>query len=300
MAMRVSTFGQSSTVLQNALTTQAKLAEKQVQQSSGIVSSTYADLGTDSGKLIDLEVSVTRAKSYISAAEQAVTRIEEMYSALSGINDLLTEARADLAAASVDTGDGTDTLQATATSYLQEVAALLNTQYQGRYLFAGSETTEAPVDLNSYTAVSLTDVNTDYYQGDDTTIAVKVGEDRTVSYGVTAEAPGLEMAMRTLSYLAETDPLDTDELEDISALLIEAQDAVIALRSGLGLKSATLERIAASEEDYVAAASDLASETLSVDLAQVAVDAATYETQLEASYAALGTLTDLSLLDYLR
>lgn len=298
MAMRVSTFGQTSKILQQALTTQAKLAEKQEQQSSGLVSSTYAGLGSDAGELVNLQVSIERSESYISAAEQAVSRIEIMYSALSSINDILTEARAEVN--SMASGDDTATLKTVAEAYLEDIASFLNTQYEGRYLFAGSETTEAPVDLDSYAATSLTDENTDYYQGDDSTISVKVGSDRTISYGITADAEGLEEALRALSYLVETDPLTDDDLTAISDLLVEAQDAVIALQSGIGLKSSMLENIIAAEEDYVATLEELATDISSVDLAEVAVEATTYETQLEASYAALGTISDLSLLDYLR
>lgn len=298
MAMRVSTFGHSSSILQNALNTQAKMAEKQIQESTGYISSTYAGLGTDAGHIVDLEVSVERASSYIDAAEQAVSRIEIMYSALDGVNEILTDARASLSTLTTD--EDTSTLQASAESYLEDIVSFLNTQYQGRYLFSGSSTTTQPVDLSSYSATSLTDVNTDYYQGDDTTISVKVGDERTVSYGVTADSEGLEQAIRALSYLANADPLDTEELDDIGEILIDAQDAVIYLQSSLGMKSSTLETIAANEEEFVASASDLAIELKSVDIAQVAVDVANYETQLEASYAALGTVTDLSLLDYLR
>lgn len=298
MAMRVSTFGQSSSILQQALTTQAKLAEKQEQQSSGLKSSTYAGLGSDAGQLVNLEVSISRSNSYISSSEQAVTRIEMMYSALGSINDILTEARAEVSA--ITSGDDTDTLQSLAKSYLEDTASYLNTRYEGRYLFSGSETDVAPVDLNSYTATDLSTENTDYYQGDDTTISVKVGADRTVSYGVTADESGFEKAMRALSYLADTDPLGVDDLTSISDLLVEAQDAVIALQSGLSLDAGTLEDVIASEENYVASLSDLATEIGSADLAEVAVEASTYETQLEASYSALGQINSLSLLDYLR
>jgi flagellar hook-associated protein 3 FlgL len=298
MAMRVSTFGQSSSLLQQALATQAKLAEKQAQQSSGLISSSYAGLGSDAGQLVNLEVSISRSNSYISASEQAVTRIEMMYSALGSVSDLLTEARA--AVSAVASGDDTDTLQSLAESYLEDIASYMNTRYEGRYLFSGSETEVTPVDLDSYVATDLTTDNTDYYQGDDTIISVKAGSDRTISYGITADTEGLEKAMRALSYLANADPLVTDELSDISDLLIEAQDAVIALQSGLGFKSSTLENIIASEEDFVASASEMATDLSSVDIAAVAVEAANYETQLEASYAALGKLSDLNLLDYLR
>ncbi|PTW59327.1 flagellar hook-associated protein 3 FlgL [Breoghania corrubedonensis] len=299
MAMRVATFALSSTLLNYALTTQAKLAEKQTQEASGLISSDYGGLGSDAGKLVDLEVSKARAESYSSAAEQATNRVEVMYSATGSIVDALTQARTEISAASVDTSD-IDTLQDLASSMLEEVESLLNTQYEGRYLFAGGNTQETPVDLDSYTGgTDLDTADTSYYTGDDTIISVQVGSERTVSYGVTADNDAFEKTIRALSYIANADSLNSDDLEAISDMLVDAQDAVIAIQSGLSLSAASLENAQSEQDDLVALTESSVEDIRSADLATVAVEVAQYETQLEASYAAVGKLTSLSLLDYL-
>ncbi|MEI2384796.1 flagellin [Breoghania sp. JC706] len=299
MVMRVATFALSNSLLNYALTTQAKLAEKQTQEASGLISSDYGGLGTDAGKLVDLEVSLARANSYSSAAEQATNRVEVMYSATGSIVDALTQARTEVSAASVDTSD-IDTLQDLAASLLEEVESLLNTQYEGRYLFAGSNTQEAPVDLDSYTGGSdLDTADTSYYTGDDTIITVQVGSDRKVAYGVTADNDAFEQTIRALSYIADADELTSDDLTAISEMLVDAQDAVIAIQSGLSLSASALENAQTEQENFIALTETSIDDTRSADLASVAVAVAQYETQLEASYAAVGKLSSLSLLDYL-
>lgn len=298
MVMRVSTFGQTSSVLANALNTQAKLAEKQEQQSTGLVSTTYAGLGSDASTVVDLEVSVSRAEATISAANTALTRVEEQYSALGSISDLLTDMRSEVNAVTSD--EDLDTLQTAAAEMLEELTSLLNTQYQGRYLFAGSETTDVAVDLTDYEVTDLSTENTDYYEGDDYVQTVRLTDSRSLSYGITADNSAFEEAIRALSYLANADPLETSDLEEISDLLISSQDAVIALQSSMGYKADSLESLIESKEDYVSTVQSMVTDLTSVDVAEVAVEATTYETQLEASYSALGTLTSLSLLDYLR
>ncbi|MTH97452.1 flagellin [Roseibium sp. RKSG952] len=300
MAMRVSTFGQTSAVLQNALTTQAKLSEKQIQQSSGIISSDYAGLGSAAGTLVDLEVEMARSSSYISTAEQAASRIEIMYSSLSGVSDLLTTMRSELSALSVTEDDDLASVTILAENYLEETASLLNTQYEGRYLFSGTETGTAPVDLGSYSVTDYTVPDTSYYQGNSDIVSAHVGSERNVAYGVTGDESGFEQTLRAFAYIADATTLTSEDIGALSDLLIEAQDAVIAQMATLGVKASSLESVVSSEEEVYAALSDLAAETISVDIAQVAVDSATYETQLQASYAALGSLSDLSLLDYLR
>lgn len=297
MVMRVATFSQSSTILQNALQTQAKLAKNQEQQASGYLSSDYAGLGSSAVTLVDLEVSVVRSQASVDVAEDALTRVEMTYSVLGGISDVLTSMRTNTTA--IITEDDLTGLQTVAASYLEDVTALLNTQLAGRYIFAGSNTQEMPVDLDAYQAGNLTDVNTDYYTGDDYEQSVRVNSDRTLEYGVTANADAIEEAMRALSYAATADPLTMEDLETLSDLLVDAQDGVVALRSITSTAAASLESFISTEQDYIAIAGEMITDISAADVAQLIVEASNYEVQLEASYAALGSLNDVSVLDYL-
>ncbi|MCV0424227.1 MAG: flagellin [Roseibium sp.] len=297
MVMRVATFNQASTILKNALQTQAKLAQNQEQQSSGNISSDYAGLGSDAATLVDLEVSVARSLASVSAAEDTLARVEMTYSALGNMSDIMTSMRADVNA--VLTEDDLTSLQILAESYLEDMAALLNTQFAGRYLFAGSNTEQAPVDLDAYEVANLTDINTDYYTGDDYIQSVRLDTDRTIEYGVTANTTSIEEAMRALSFAATADPLTLDDLESLSELLVTAQDGIIALQSISSTTASSLESYISSEGEYVADAQEIITEISGADLAELIVEASIYEVQLEASYAALGALNDLSVRDYL-
>ena len=297
MAMRVATFQSTSSLLAKTLTTQAKLAKVQEQESTGLVSTNYGGLGTSASTVLDLSASISTAESNISAAETVVSRSDTYASVLEDITDLLTNARSAVSGTSTD--DELEDLQNEAAEYLDDLVLLLNTQYNGRYIFAGSETDTLPVDISSYEATDLTTVNTDYYQGDDYTQLIRLDSGTEVEYGVTADLEGIEQAMRALSYLANSTTLTTDDLDDIDDLLVDAQDAIITATSKAGSVSARLESYIENEEDFIATAQELATDLTSVDVAAAAVEATAYETQLEASYSALSTLLNLSLVDYL-
>ncbi|PLW76455.1 flagellin [Cohaesibacter celericrescens] len=297
MVMRVSTFNQTSSVLQMAMTTQAKLAQVQQQQASGLISTEYGDLGSDAGTVLDLSVSIARSDALISSAERIATRSEMSASILGQISDLLTNTRTLVNATSTDIDIAS--LQSNAQNNLEDLASLVNTQYEGRYLFAGSLTETSPVDLTAYAATSLTTVNTDYYQGDDYIQTARVGEERSIDYGITGNDDAIEQAMRALSYLANASPLETSELADVSELLISAQDAIIAAQSASGTATNRLETFIENETSFKTEAESLATDLTSVDVAVATVEATTYKTQLEASYSALNVMINLSLVDYL-
>lgn len=302
MTARVATFASSQQMLAASLRTQSRLSTLQLQEASGSVAQNYGDLGSTSKTVLDFEVSLARAKSWSSAANEADSRISVIDSTLSSITDLLSSFRATLTSAlGADTSDSTMTsLTASAQSSLDELADLLNTSFEGRYLFGGNVTTSAPVDLSAY-STSIDAVSTSYYQGDDAIAQVQVSRSQTVSYGVTASSSGFEKAFRALSSLASaTDTPDSDAVTQSYELLLTALDEITGVQTQLGGGAATIERAIERQADYEDQLTKMLSSLKDVDVAAVTVQLSTYQSQLEASYAALGKFLSLSIVSYLK
>lgn len=303
MVMRVATFALSNSMIDAALRTQAKVSERQIQTASGNISSDFGGLGATSKKVLDLQVSVSQSKSYEDAATSAANRVEVMYSATGSIADLLNSFKSDLTSAVSVNGSDTSALQASAQEFMSEMASLLNTQYGGRYLFAGASTTAAPVDLNVYSnTTSATTADTSYYQGDDQIASVKVSDSQYVSYGVTADNAAFEEAMRAFSMIANStsDPIDTATLNDAIDLATSALDSVTAVQTKLSLSASQLERAVSIQQDFQDYATTLSDSLTEVDVAAVTAEISTYQAQLEASYSAISKISSLRLSDYLR
>lgn len=299
MIGRVATFALSDSMIDAALKQQAKLAEKQLQSSSGLVSQDYGGLGATSQKVIDWQVAASRSKSYQDAASSADDRVQVMYSTTGSIVDLLTSFKSDLTAALSANGSDSENLQNSASSSLSDLASLLNTQYGGRYLFAGSNTETAPVDLTGYAATSSTTSDTSYYQGNDDISSVRVSGSRVISYGVTANDSAFEQGMRAISMIANGSSLDSDTISSALDLATQALDAVTGVQTRLSLSSAQLERAGNVQADFQDAVNNASSSLTDVDIAAVTAQISTYQSQLEASYSAIAKIQSLSLVQYL-
>lgn len=299
--MRVATFANSDRMLSASLKTQSRMAELQMQQASGSVSTDYGGLGASARTLLLLEANMKTSEAYAGAASEASGRVEVMVSTLSTVTDLLTSFRAELTSAmSTSRSDTADaSLIATAGTYLEELAGLLNVQFEGRYLFAGDATGTAPVDLDSY-AGSSDAADTSYYVGDAAVATVRIGAEQSVAYGVTADAAGFEQAFRALAQVAQASSLDDDGLTQTYDLLVSAIEDIIVVQSRLASQAATLERSLERQDAYQALLETAISELRDADVTVVAVQLASYETQLQASFSALAQVQSLSLLDYLR
>jgi flagellar hook-associated protein 3 FlgL len=302
MVNRVATFASSDRMLSAALTTQARLARMQLQQASGSVSTDYAGIGSNTRALLQFEASLKASEAYADAATQAAGRAEVMYSALSSVTDLLTDFRSQLTSLmSTDSSSASRAaITASASGYMLELASLLNTRHEGRYLFAGDATTTTPVDLTGYAADADT-ADTGYYAGDSAVTTVKISRDQTVVYGVTADNTAFEQALRALSIIAEAgDEVPDDLLQSSYELVVSALDSTIAVQSGLSVDAGTLERAAERQADYQSMLAAQISELRDVDVTEIAVRISSYETQLQAAYSAIAKLQSLSLQDYLK
>ncbi|MGV8831136.1 MAG: flagellin [Devosia sp.] len=302
MTMRVATFAMNRQMLDASLTTQAKMADMQLQEASGLKSTDYGGLGSSARKLINLEVTAERSKRYEVAANDASDVLESSYSALNTVADLLSDMRVQLTSAlSTDADSATGSELVTyASSTLQELTSLLNTRLGDNYIFGGSPGTTAPVDVSTVT-FDLDTPDTSYYQGGSGTLSAQVSENQSISYGVNADSSAFEKALRALGSLAGSDGTLTDiDLQAMLDLVVEAVDGVASLLGGVSLAADSMDRAVETQQDLQDFYNNGISSLRDVDVVAISSQLTTYETQLQASYAALAKVQSLSLVDYLR
>ena len=302
MAMRVATFGISEQMIAAALRTQSTMANAQIQEASGVVSSDFGGYGSSTQQILNLQVSVTRSQSYIDAATQADSKIQVMYSTVNSVADLITQFRSLLTSATNAASTDSTSVTQSAQDMLQQMASLLNTQYDGGYLFGGARIGQAPVDISSSTyaaATSPSSADTSYYQGDHELASVRVSDSRTVSYGVAADNTAFEQALRALNLVANNSSLSTSTLNEALDLATNAVDAVGVVQSKISNASSSIEKASAYQTEYQSFANTLGSDLTSVDVAAVTAQLSTYQAQLTASYAAIAKVQSLNLASYL-
>ena len=302
VAMRVATFAQSNRMIADAMRVESVMANKQIQESTGVISTDFGGYGSDAQHVVNLQVSVTRAQSYVDAATLADSRIQVMYSAIGSMTDILTQLRSQLSAASTGSSTETNSVITTAQQMLQEMGSLMNTQYDGQYVFAGGKTDTAPVDLTSFSSGtgSTTTADTSYYEGDDEIASVRVASDETVSYGVTADNSAFEEVMRVLKFVANSTTLSSSDISSALDLAGTALDDTAAVQARLSNAASSIETASARQADYKSYAETLSNDLTGVDVAAITAQLSTYQAQLTASYSALAKILSINLASYLK
>lgn len=305
MALRVATFSMNDQMLKASMTTQARMMEMQLQQATGEKSGNYAGLGGAARTVIDMEVSMTRTETYKLAADTALGRVNAMHGQMDTVTKVIDDFYKAVTAMRSTSGNAQTfpTLIEEARGLRDHLANnVLNFQHQGRYLFGGSATLDPPIDLTGYVLADPPVANTDYYKGDDYIAQVQVSQDHIVSYGITADDPAFELAIRALSMIADADPatINDDLMEEAQNLAEKALDSAIVVQNRLGIDARTLERASGAQDDYKFFLESNLAPIKGVDVAALAVKLAAFDSQLQASYAALAKIQSISLVDYLR
>ncbi|MBV5325127.1 MAG: hypothetical protein J0626_07595, partial [Rhodospirillaceae bacterium] len=90
MLSRVSTSGLYQALYSNAMRAQVNYSNASTQESSGLSGTTYADYGSSTQRLLNLESEVNSTKTWTDAAKTASSRTQSAYSAIGNMTDILT------------------------------------------------------------------------------------------------------------------------------------------------------------------------------------------------------------------
>jgi len=220
----ISTSNLYSTTVGEALNVQTQWSVAETQQASGLKAGDFGSLGGgDSREMLNLSTDIAQATNWASVSKTVGTTTQAMYTAVgtmqSAVNKLQT-----LISTSMSSPNNSDLL-GQAQQIMATLLTQVNQQVSGNYLFAGTNTSLAPVNLTHYPTLApqvdssgnpVLDANgnqaygyapstpdTGYYTGDGTILSAQVNLQQTVSYGVLANNPAMEEAIRSVQQVIE-------------------------------------------------------------------------------------------------
>jgi len=306
MADRIASFVQTTNLVNSNIRLNALYGDINTQISSGLKTTSYTGIASDTKRLLNLESDYERITQQTENTTIATDRVEIMFDVVGSLVEQAQKFIATLGSSVSSLGPQGADLANIAQTNLNQVSGQLNTVINDRYIFAGSATQNPPVDLNAvgfggqtYTLPGPSVSDTDYYQGNDYIHTVESSDGFNVDYGVTANNPAFEYVIRAYD-LVITNPGDQDTLDEAIRVLELGADEMAILQANLSQETQVLER----QENANLSELNLL-DTQIVDLQEVDIAAATVqlsqiEAQLEASYSATAKLLNLSIVDYIR
>ena len=273
----------------------------QIQISSGLKSQNYSGISDVSGRLVNFEGANARLNQYLDDITVTRNRLQSAETQVDSIRDMANQFRNDLLNALNAENDQFQPTAEIAKQFMDQMESLLNVKDGDQYIFSGSRSDVAPVNLKAFsTPIDVNTSNTEYYQGDDYEAFSRVGEGRTVTYGTTANDPTFEKLIRAMRNVFNN-PNDNGKLRDSLALVEEvAQKDIPAMISGIGVKVAQMDRIQDIHEQNILILTNTISEMKDTNIIDASAKVSQENNILQASFLALSKISSISLANYLR
>lgn len=140
-------YGQMISLVSDSATVKQKLDQLTTQISSGLVSNTYAGLGSGAAVSLNLQPQIAALKTWQDNINQASSGMQVTQTAMTQIQQIASNFLAQTSNLEGANSSEVDTIAASAQQALVQVAGLLDTQDGNTYVFAGQDTGNPPVPL---------------------------------------------------------------------------------------------------------------------------------------------------------
>jgi flagellar hook-associated protein 3 FlgL len=232
---------------------------------------------------------ITLGKSWLAASESAMSQVQ----------DVISEAKTlsvQMANGSIDASERRSAAE-TVQNMLEELVSLANTEVNGRYIFAGTETDTTPFNLESDNSVT--------YHGDNNAFTVKIGKDATVEVGSDGEAVFGTLGQPDDVFRVFNDlktALENNDISGIQAAMSDLDsrfDHVASKISDIGSKMLRMEMKENIFQDLDLTNTERLSSIEDADITEAILDLQAKELAYEAALSSASKVLQMNLLDYM-
>lgn len=188
---RVSTYGTQQAVVRDFTSGQLRLANLQNQISSGYKASTYDELDGQVEQLSSLNDRIQSAKNYQESNTLILSRLKTTSKALDQTISIADNIKNLIVLRRSPNGDSLAFSQQME-SLKKQLAATLNTNTEGRFIFGGTRTDTPPVTDPIPPTRETGTPDAGYYQGSAADVTARIDDGNEVTYNVRADDEGFQ------------------------------------------------------------------------------------------------------------
>jgi len=302
---RVSTFSANQNALMDLMKAQKTLMDAQKQLTTGKIATDLKGVGHQAETLSATRAALQRADAYEEAAVRTEARLESQDIAMGQMADAISDLRL-----AVTSKDGDYTMHQVKEAFYK-VANSLNTQHAGTYIFGGTRTDTAPVTTNDINDLIPMGSASESFVNNDRRPQVQLDQNLKVDTGMLASDVGGEV-FDSFKRIADFDagvngpfdrplsPAQETFLNGEIQNVITALDNMYVKIGENGAAQSNVETIKNSQADRQVFLQQMLSDLEDVDMAEAATRFQAAETALQVSAKTFASLSQVSLLQYLR
>jgi flagellar hook-associated protein 3 FlgL len=303
MTTRIATSYQNAATLRSLQKAASDMDKSTYQVTTGYKAKTLADESSAAQQILTLRDVSSRTSNYIdnlTAAKSAVTAAE---TTLQNMTDLLTDANNLVTLArNANDAETRAALAPKAQSLAESFYSLLQTQYNGQYLFSGSNAQQTPISgVATATAYPGSPLSTTWYEGDTQLQSTISGAGLTLQYGVLGNDDAfakMKAGLESLWYSLKNN--DVTEMDNATSALDAAKTGLSSLLGQTGGQLNSIALLATTHTDQKSFVSNQLDDLEKVDMSEALTTYSAQQATLQASLLVISKMNQTSLLDYLK
>lgn len=298
--MRVPTDSFTNSLIQSIDTLSSQQSQYQLQLSSGLAITNPSDAPATVGGVMNMDAELSTLQQLNKNNATATQVAQQSYAALSSMQQIATTAT-QLAENGANGTTAASSYEAYSTQLgqlIQQAVQTANTQYNGQYIFGGTQTAQAPFAVTEDANGNVTNVA---YKGTQQGIAIQTAEGSTTSpYTDGTTNQGMADFINQLVTLKSAmDSQSSTAVAATQAGLQTSENNIIDAVSGVGAVQSGLEADSSLNQAKFTSLQGLVSNETSVDVATTSVQLSQAQTAYQAALESSAKIMQTSLLDYL-
>lgn len=286
--------------VQNNLQTINKL---NTQLNSGKQVTKVSDNPYEAIKILNMQNEISNVERYNYNCDEITGWLDTTDEALDKIGNITSDIKTLLKSISGAYGeDEIKAIKSEVDEKIKQIGEALNTSYAGRFVFGGSNTDEPPVEIIEGVDGSV-ELKIKSSANEDK-LKVEISDGITVDYNLSASqvtdgGNGLDI-INNISKELSKNPIDMNEIENLSGEIEKYMNSVLNNRSAIGAKTNTVESVKSSNEEHILTMKSLYSGMQDVDFTEKYIELKSAEMLYTSCMQVGARMIQPTLLDYLR
>lgn len=293
--MRITTSESYQSFLNGIQSIQQRMNQDQAEITSGNKINQPSDDPAGAADVVRLTAEKSEIDQYTSNAASGQDRLNYTDTVLGSVQTMIQRIISLGQTALGKNSAATGALTAEIDSLRDQIVSSANTDYQGMYLFGGTQTTQPPYAVQTDKSVT--------YQGNSNSFQVQVGRNSTLQ----VQVPGSQAFSGSVNVFDTVQQLSNaitaGDNSAVQAQLTNLQkyfDSLSVVRAQVGSLSNQAQSMQSDLQNYELARAADQSRIQNADLAQVTTDFSQTQTALQAAMAVGARISQISLLDYVK
>lgn len=304
--MRVTNGNMMSGYLRNIQTNLQGMNKLSTQLNTSKQVNNVSDDPLKAIKIMNLNNEISDVEKYNANCDELTGWLDMTDSALDQIGTLTSEIKTLLTSISGAYGkDEIGAVRAEVNEKIKQIGEALNTTYAGKYIFGGTATDEAPVQVitndDGTVSIGLKNTDMDALNG---SLSTSISNGIKIDYNLTiTNATGSGEAFDMLNELSSAlngDTVDMEKINELSGKIDSYLSDILNNRSMVGAKTNTVNKIKDINDENALEMKSVLSSAQDVDYAEKFIEYQEAQMVYTASLQVSSKLFSTTILDYIR